>query len=447
MSYITRTDKATEQMTPPEGKRKVFISYKHSDEAALPLCGRLAEYILEKHDVAIWYDRQLMAGDEYDEEICRVIKQADAFVLLLTPTALASKYITEREIPYAKENQVAIIPLVAGMAEEELPLAEEIIGRIHMPVWFFGQRSTVPAFPSDALNQFAGGLMLSIANKNLLDKVTLFYERGNHTVSMRYLTPDQVFMKAYGCLFGVGAEADKSLGIKLMESILGSYGDDEEFVELQKQVAYELLSHFYRANKPELFFTCIKPLLAKGFDNLFPLLFDVYMYQWHTELLCRETELSFALFKHLYKTNFGEEWDSAHFADIIEKQEPWKADEAAFAALPHIGELECGAYTAYFRKSESEERTAELILGGKRVQVYDVYAGYGDVYLLFMAYNAEHRLLLTLHSDFDHYGPETLLRGGVYRVDEDGIRACAFASDWLRGLRRLPYNPHTFNIK
>lgn len=435
-------------MAPPDGKRKVFISYKHSDEEALPLCRLLASYILDRHDVAIWYDCQLTAGEEYDKEIQRAIKQSDAFVLLLSPSALASKYITEREVPFAMENQVAILPLVAGMAEEELEQAEKLLGRVHMPVWFFGKREQAPAFPPEALKQFLDGLMLCLANKDLLAQVNLFYERGNHTVSMRYLTPEQVFMKAYGCLFGVDAEADRSLGVKLMESILGSYGGDEEFIALQKQVAYELLAHSFRSNRPELFFTYILPLTEKGFDNLFPLLFEVYSSCWHAELLCRETELSMAMLRHFHKTHFGESFDADAFAARIDAAEPLPICKPAPAsALPHIGELDCGGYTAYFRKSETEERTVNLIIGGQCVQSYDVYASYGDIYLLFLAYDAKRRLIITLHSDFDHYGPETIIRGGVFRVDEDGIRSCAFTSDWLRGLRRLPYSPTTFKIK
>ena len=308
LSYITRRDEKTGEMTLPEGKRKVFISYRHSDEDKLPLCRMLSEYILDQLDVAIWYDRQLEAGGEYDREIESAISSSDAFVLLLTPTILTSNYITQREIPLAQKYQVAIIPVIAGLAQEDIPKAEALIGKIHMPVWFFGRQESPLPFKAEAKEQFLNGLTVSIANKDLLDQATLFYERGNHHVSLRYLTPEQVFVKAYGCLFGVEHAGDKSLGVRLMESILGSYGSDEEFVALQKQVAYELLTHLYRTNEPELLFTYLRSALQKGYDDLFPLLSEIYQKQWHSELLQRQSALSMALFAHFYRKNFGSVW-------------------------------------------------------------------------------------------------------------------------------------------
>ena len=168
MSYITRVNTETGKAEPYENKRKVFISYKHADEEALPLCQALVEYILNELDVAVWYDCQLTAGEEYDREIQSAIKSSDAFILLLTPTVLSSRYIIEREIPLAKENQVAVIPVIAGISEHSLCEVENIVGRIHMPRWFFDPQDSVPAFPEETLKQFLGGLSLSIANKDLL---------------------------------------------------------------------------------------------------------------------------------------------------------------------------------------------------------------------------------------------------------------------------------------
>ena len=118
LSFITRKDPLNGEPLPAEGKRKIFLSYKHSDEVDLPLCEKLAEYVLKELDVAIWYDHKLTAGKRYDEEIQSAIAQSDAFILLLTPNILSSKYVLEQEIPFAIKQQVAIIPVIAGISEK-----------------------------------------------------------------------------------------------------------------------------------------------------------------------------------------------------------------------------------------------------------------------------------------------------------------------------------------
>lgn len=446
LSFMTRTDSESGQMIQPEGKRKIFISYRHADEAELPLCETLASYILEKLDVAIWYDHQLTAGEGYDQEIQKAIAQSDAFVLLLTPNILSSKYVLEQEIPLARKNQVPIIPVIAGLAEADIPKIEVFLGRIHMPVWFFGKQTQAPTFQKDAKEQFFNGLQISIANKDLVEQAKLFYERGSYNISLRHLTPEQVFVKAYGYLFGVGENTDKSIGVKLMESILNMYESDKEFAELQEQVACELIKHLYRVDKPELFFPYLKSALAKGYKQAFSLLFSIYQTQWHPEILCNEPELSFMLFEKFYQHYFGEKWD----ADKIISQSDGSEIQLSLTPVPemlHVGELVFDGHTAFFQKNVTKSKNVSLIIDGCRVADYDVYASYGDVYLLYMAYDVQRHMLITLYADFDHYGPETMFTGRIYKFDKEKITAYDFSSEWIKGLRRLPYAPHTFQIQ
>ena len=446
LSFMTRKDPITGEMLLPDGKRKIFISYKHSDEQVLPLCALLAEYILEALDVAIWYDHQLTAGKGYDEEIQNAISQSDAFLLLLTPNILYSDYVWEQELPLAMKQQVAIIPVIAGLSERDIAKVEGIIGRVHMPVWFFGAQERAPAFSRDPKDQLMNGLKMAIANKDLLEQARLFYEKGYQNVSLRNLTPEQMFVKAYGNLFGVDSASDKSMGIQLMESILSIYGSDKEFTDLQEQVSFELLRHFYRTNQPELFLPYLKSALNKGYDKVISLLYDAYRTQWHPELFCYEHELSMILLKTLYRNHYQQELNISEMIRGSNRVAVRKAPDRD-SDQPHIGELIFDDHVAYFQKSGAEERTVKLIIDGQCVSTYDVYASYGDVYLLFMAYDAEHRALITLHADFDHYGPETCTKGEIYCFDGAEIEVGSFASDWVKGLRRLPYDPYTFHIK
>ncbi len=446
ISYMTRVDENTGRMALPEGKRKIFISYKHADEALLSLCPTLAARILEKFDAAVWYDHQLTAGAAYDSEIRSAILQADAFVLLLTPTILASKYVWETEIPLAVRHQVAVIPVIAGLAEADVPKVESLIGRVHMPVWFFGQRTDMPAFPKDAFEQFVNGLKISLASKDLLRQAELFYERGNQHTSLRYLNPEQVFMKAYGELFGLDSAADKEVGLKLMESILWYSCGDEEFVSFQRQVALELIKHLYRTNQPTPFFAYLKSALDEKNELVLPLLFDLYRNQWHPELLSCVPALSMHLLEKLYPYCFGEEWDAERMMAGAEKREI-KFVPAPASDRPHIGELSFDGHTAYFQKAADETGMVNLILDSRCIETYELTASCGDVNFLFMAYDEQRRALITLCAEFDHYGPETITQGRIYSIDGEKVLAQAFSSEWVRGMRKLPYSPFTFHIR
>ena len=455
ISYITRIDPETGMPKPHEDKRKVFISYKHADEEALPLCRRLADYILDKLDVAVWYDCQLTAGEEYDKEITSAIEASDAFVLLLTPTVLSSRYIIEREIPLAKKCQIAVIPVIAGIAECELPNVEAIVGRVHMPHWFFDPRDSVPAFSDEPYKQFIGGLSLGIANKDLLSQAELFSERGGGALSLRHLTPEQAFIKAYGCLFGVSSLGDKSYGVKLMESILASYGADEDFEALQKQVALELLQYFYRSDQPELFCTYAKLALAKGLEKsfeglksgIYSILFKVYAEQWYPEILCHESELSFHVFKACYYDLYRKEWGGV--TKLLASCEPKPLDcYPAVTEENKIGEIVFDTHTAYLQKSAQDKSMAELVIDGRQIALFDARYILADVNMVYLAFDKENRLLLVLNEDMDLREGEIYTDCYAYRLDDDGLRSVYDGRGILcERYHFLPYTPHTFKIE
>ncbi len=446
VSFITRKDSQTGQMTQPEGKRKIFISYRHSDEESLPLCEKLADYILEKLDVAIWYDRNLTAGEDYDKEIQSAISDSDVFILLLTPNILDSGYVLEKEIPLAKKNQIPVIPVIAGLSQEDIPKVETYTGRVHMPVWFFGKQTQAPPFEKDAKEQFYNGLQLSIANKDLIEQAKLFYEKGSDSISMRHLTPEQIFVKAYGHLFGVSSNTDKSIGVKLMESIVNMYGNDKEFEDLQAQVSYELLAHLYRVNEPELFFAYFNSAIDKCNKSAYTLLFNIYRNQWHPELLCNESNLSMILFKKLYQANFQKNWDADEVINTAEKCE-LRIQNVTASENPRIGEIRFDGHVAYLQKNLSSPTEVNLIIDSQVLNTFNVFASYGDVYFVYLAYDSEKNILLTLHADFDHYGPETNTSVQIYKIEQDGIKSYKQYSDWHKGRKDLPYSPYTFNIK
>lgn len=108
---------------------EAFISYSHQDAAALE---RLHVHLATlKRDglVTTWYDRNILAGDDLDEEISAHLESSGLFLLLVTPDFLNSDYCVEREMGRALERQAAgearVIAIIAEPCDwQSTPLAK-----------------------------------------------------------------------------------------------------------------------------------------------------------------------------------------------------------------------------------------------------------------------------------------------------------------------------------
>ena len=100
----------------------VFISYAHADnEPPKRWLNRLLEHLtplIRQEDLAVWSDRQLKIGDEWNPEIQQQLGAAKVAVLLVSPAFLASQYITNSELPVllkrASEGGVKILPVLVS---------------------------------------------------------------------------------------------------------------------------------------------------------------------------------------------------------------------------------------------------------------------------------------------------------------------------------------------
>lgn len=95
-------------------KFKVFISYSHANKKQRD---ELLKYLLPNDDIEIWYDKELLAGDDFDEVISKKIDESDIFIFLITQDFLASKYCYEIELSQALERKgldegLRIIPVI-----------------------------------------------------------------------------------------------------------------------------------------------------------------------------------------------------------------------------------------------------------------------------------------------------------------------------------------------
>jgi formylglycine-generating enzyme required for sulfatase activity len=95
---------------------RLFVSYSHQDKDR---CTELGKYLEQLQDAGLiepWSDGQILAGDNWDDEILNNLRHADIILLLISIDFLRSKYIKSKELVVAKErhakNEAVIVPVV-----------------------------------------------------------------------------------------------------------------------------------------------------------------------------------------------------------------------------------------------------------------------------------------------------------------------------------------------
>ena len=121
----------------PESTVKVFISYSHKDEALRDSLATHLSNLQWQGIISSWYDRQLVAGMEWDDKITTELESTDIILLLISPDFTASKYCREVEIPIALQRheakQAYVVPVILRPFD-----------------WFDAPFAKLQAFPKDA---------------------------------------------------------------------------------------------------------------------------------------------------------------------------------------------------------------------------------------------------------------------------------------------------------
>ena len=110
---------------------RVFISYAREDAKYLDRLHATLVPFERRGQLKVWADRQIDAGQMWEEEIARNLDLAQVAILLLSPDFLASDYAMTREVPalFARKD-CTVVPILA----RPCPFAHD-----------FGQRQVIPA--------------------------------------------------------------------------------------------------------------------------------------------------------------------------------------------------------------------------------------------------------------------------------------------------------------
>ena len=108
---------------------KLFLSYSHQDE---PLKDQLNVFLAplrRSGKIAVWQDRQILAGTEWDAAIKQELAEADIILLLVSPHFLASDYIWKYEIALAMERherrEAVVVPIIVRPCDwHDMPFAK-----------------------------------------------------------------------------------------------------------------------------------------------------------------------------------------------------------------------------------------------------------------------------------------------------------------------------------
>lgn len=242
LTFVTRKDENGKDM-PIENKRKIFISYKKSDNL-YGIRDRMVSYVLSCFDCAVWYDDSLTPGVDYDREISEAINASDMVVLLLTKNILESSYVWDIEIKQAFAEKKGIIPVLLGIGQESLGEIERRLGHLQL---LDGNSLLDSQTTNDEKQRFVKHLERAIQQfflkQDLAMRVSSFFAAKKHLLPAKNLSVEQLYYMSFGFLNGLGVHEDSTEAVKIMRSLLQLYTKDEETDEFKAEIYTTLIKH------------------------------------------------------------------------------------------------------------------------------------------------------------------------------------------------------------
>jgi WD40 repeat protein len=124
---------------------RLFVSYAHEDRGYKETLRKFLKPLERSHTIAVWDDRHLLAGSEWDAEIKQQMTDAQVFIVLVTAASVASDYIVSKELEAAiaghRDGRTRVVPvLMEACAWKETVLRDfQMLPRDAIPVRSWGR--------------------------------------------------------------------------------------------------------------------------------------------------------------------------------------------------------------------------------------------------------------------------------------------------------------------
>ena len=98
---------------------QIFLSYRKKDRKYANELMKLIHDIPGGENISIWYDEFLVFGEDWREGIWNAMQNSSLFAMLVTPSLLEpGNFVMDKEYPYAKDNNMDILPIRMDFASE-----------------------------------------------------------------------------------------------------------------------------------------------------------------------------------------------------------------------------------------------------------------------------------------------------------------------------------------
>lgn len=127
-------------------KATIFISYAHEDEEMKKELDKYLKMLKRSGKVETWNDRELIAGQDWNETILLELNKANVILLLISVDFNASDFIWDKELASAmkrhEEGTAHVVPIVLRKCEwSNLPYAKlQALPRNATPVTEYANR-------------------------------------------------------------------------------------------------------------------------------------------------------------------------------------------------------------------------------------------------------------------------------------------------------------------
>src|SRR3989442_12154966 len=118
-----------------ESKKEIFFCYAHEDEQLLKILKMHLKPLQHEGLIDVWYDRDISAGEEWEQEISKQLSAAQIILLLVSPDFINSDYCygieMKRALERHKRGEARVIPVILR------------------PIYWQGALGKIQALPTD----------------------------------------------------------------------------------------------------------------------------------------------------------------------------------------------------------------------------------------------------------------------------------------------------------